>query len=94
MKWYDFWKALSFTRSFLQAECQGNPDTHEIDKLLEVAQYMARLNTIIVDSSDGTADMSLVDPDMACDPDVIQYGMENWKELVEKSEEVTEVEVN
>lgn len=92
--WYDAWKALSFARSFLQARCNGDPDTLEIDKLLQVAQYMCRLNSIAIQGE--RADMSLVDPEMACNPEKIQYVMENYDELVNEvdEEQVTEVEVH
>lgn len=96
--WYSIWTALSFTRSFIAATRGKDPDSHEIDRLLQVCQYMSRLNTIVVDSN-GTADMSLVDPEQTVNPEKVAFLLENW-ELVEEQVElpdengpVTEVEI-
>lgn len=74
-----------------------DPDSHEIDRLLQVCQYFARLNTIIVD--DGGADMSLVDPDQSVNPEKVAFLLENWEDVEEQVElpdengPVTKVEI-
>lgn len=88
--WYQVWQSISFSKNFLYSCCDGDPDTREIGKLLDAAQYFARLNTIIVDSETGACDASLVDPDKTLDPRFIDYAMQNPQEIEKMMDELIE----
>lgn len=94
MDWYSIWRTLQFTKTFLQVKRPQDPDNHEICKLIDVAAYMARLNTIAVDAEG--VDSSLVDPDEVISAQLLQAILENPEgaaEVLEKSGEFESFEM-
>lgn len=84
MDWYSVWRALTFCKTFVQVKLPHEPDSREICRLLDVALYMARLNTIAV-TSEGV-DASLVDSKQVIPAELLQAILENPQQTVETLE--------
>ena len=65
-RWYDAYKALCLTEGLIRHITDDHPTSKEICNLLQVCQYLAQTQTVIVQGD--TVDGSLVDDD-AINPD-------------------------
>lgn len=86
-EWYSVWRALSFCKTYVQVKTGGDPDSHEVCRLLDVCQYLARLNTIVV--GEEGVDSSLIDTDDVISAQLLQEILKNPEgaaEVLEGSE--------